>query len=82
MPVIVRALFPPAICEIEPWEASDLLLTMLNDVILSLKAESLTLDSAMRQAAIADVERQIAELEAYRKQYGADGRKPSPRHLE
>jgi len=82
MSVIVRTLFPPAIYEIDRCEAIDLMITSLMDVILSLRVESTPLDLATRQAAIEDVSRQIAELEEYRVSHGAEGKQPSPRHLE
>ena len=83
MNVIIRTIFPPAIYETGRWEAIDMMITTLMDVILSLRVESTPLDSAMRQAAIEDVTRQIAELEEYRDSHGATGgRYPPPRHLE
>jgi hypothetical protein len=82
MAVIVRTLFPPAICEAGCREAIEMMTATLMDVILSLKEESTSLDRATRLAAIEDAERQIAELEAYWGRAGTTGKQPAPRHLE
>ena len=83
MDVMVLAPFPPALYEMGRWEAIDLMITTLMDVILTLRAESTPLDPAIRQAAIEDVNRQIAELEEYRDSHGAKGGQSSPpRHIE
>jgi len=83
MRLIVRTQFSPALYEMERWEAIDMMITTLMDVILSLRAESTPLDSATRQAAIEDVTHQIVELEQYCDSHSAERRRyPPPRQLE
>ncbi len=83
MSVLIRTLFPSAMYEIGRSEALDLMILTLNDVILSLQSPDTPLDPETRQAAVNDVTRQIADLEAFRDTQGAKGgRDTPPRQLE
>jgi hypothetical protein len=83
MSVIVRTLFPPVIYETGRWEAIDMMITTLMEVIGSLRLESTPLDSVTRYAAIEDVARQIAELQEYRDAHPLEaGRHALPHQLE
>jgi hypothetical protein len=82
MPVLVRTLYPFAICEAGRSEAIDRTITMLMEVILSLKEEHASLDQGLRQAAIKDAEQQIAELSAYRAEATVVNNQPSPHQRE
>ena len=82
MPVIVRPHFSPAIYEAGPLEAIDMMIATLMNVIGSLKEESAPIEDALRRAAIADAERQIAELAAYRAGCSAESAEPWPHRRE
>jgi len=82
MSVIVRALFPPALYEAGRREAVEMMIELLTEVMLSLRAEETPLDPITRQAAIDDLTRQLVALEAYRAASDCPGRQPAARYLE
>ena len=82
MPVIVRPHFSPAIYEAGPPEAIDMMIATLISAILSLKEENAPIEDALRLAAIADAQRQITELSAYRAGCSAEDPAPWPPQLE
>jgi hypothetical protein len=82
MSLIVRTLFPPAIYEAGRREAVEIMIAVLTEVLLSLKADETPLDPVTREAAIEDLTRQIVDLEAYQADGNPSARRPEPRHLE